>query len=225
MAPASIQEHGDCLADGENQGELNASASNNASALNSALAPNSASAPSNAPAPKKKSSWLSFFAMLALVVLISFGLRTFVFQPFEIPSGSMEETIVPGDMVFSEKVSYYFRVPEQGDIVTFEDPTTKGRTLIKRCIAVGGQTVDLRDGVVYVDDQPLSEEYTNGKPSYPLRSEVTYPYTVPSGYIWVMGDNRTSSQDSRYFGAVPVSSVSGRAFFTYWPLSSIGLLD
>lgn len=175
---------------------------------------------------KKKSSWLSFFAMLAMVVVISFGLRAFVFQPFEIPSGSMEETIMPGDMVFSEKISYYFRTPEQGDIVTFADPDQKGRTLIKRCIATGGQTVDLRNGVVYVDGQPLSEEYTNAKPSYPLNStRVSYPYTVPDGYIWVMGDNRTSSQDSRYFGAVSVKSVSGRAFLTYWPLNSIGLLE
>ena len=176
--------------------------------------------------PKRKDSWLSFAGMVILVVLISLGLRTFVFQPFEIPSGSMEETIMPGDMVFSEKVSYYFRTPEQGDIVTFKDPEQPGRTLIKRCIATGGQTVDLRDGVVYVDDQPLSESYTNGKPSYPLKSSnVTFPYTVPDGCIWVMGDNRTSSQDSRYFGAVPVSSVSGHAFFTYWPLGSIGLLE
>ena len=180
-----------------------------------------------APVPeKKKSSWAGFFGMLILVVLISFGLRTFVFQPFEIPSGSMEETIMPGDMVFSEKVSYYFRTPEQGEIVTFKDPDEAGRTLIKRCIAVGGQTVDLQNGVVYVDNEPLSEEYTNAKPSYPLNSaRVSYPYTVPEGYIWVMGDNRDHSQDSRYFGAVPVSSVSGRAFFTYWPLNSIGLLE
>lgn len=165
--------------------------------------------------------------MLALMIVLFFGLRLFIFQPYGIPSGSMEETIMPGDMVFSEKVSYYFRDIEPGDVVTFDDPEKNNRTLIKRCIAIGGQTVDLKNGVVYVDGEPLDEaSYTQGKASNPLNSsQVSYPYVVPEGYIWVMGDNRTSSQDSRYFGAVPASSVSGRAFFTYWPLSSIGLLE
>ena len=170
-------------------------------------------------------TFLRLAATVVLIIACSFALRAFVCQPFEIPSGSMEETIMPGDMVFAEKISYYFRTPAQGEIVTFTDPSDSTRTLIKRCIATEGQTVDLQDGVVYVDGQPLTEEYTNGKPSYPLNSEeVSYPYTVPNGYIWVMGDNRVNSSDSRFFGAVPVSSVSGRAFWTYWPLSSIGLL-
>ena len=93
---------------------------------------------------------------------------------------------------------------------------------------MGGQTVDLVDGVVYVDGEPLDESaYTGGKPSYPLDgpAQIQYPYTVPEGCIWCMGDNRTNSSDSRYFGAVPVSSVTGRAFFTYWPISSIGPLE
>lgn len=166
-----------------------------------------------------------FIWMLVLVVVLTFGLRTFLFQPYEIPSGSMEETIMPGDMVFSEKVSYYFREPAQGDIVTFQDTQMDNRVLIKRCIAVGGQTVDLKNGVVYVDGVPLSEPYTKGMPSNPLNSKITYPYVVPEGYIWVMGDNRLSSADSRVFGAVPVENVNGRAFFTYWPIDSIGLLE
>ena len=91
---------------------------------------------------------LSLGVMVAIVVLITFALRTFVFVPYEIPSGSMEATIMTGDMVFSEKVSYYFRAPGRGDIVTFDDPEVEGRTLIKRVIAVGGQSVDLRDGSV-----------------------------------------------------------------------------
>jgi signal peptidase I len=103
-----------------------------------------------------------------------------------------------------------------------------GRILIKRVIATGGQTVDLRDGRVYVDDVLQNEPYTHGEPSLALRSylfeEITYPYTVPPGGLWVMGDNRTNSQDSRYFGAIPESSVTGKALFIYWPLTDIGLL-
>lgn len=186
----------------------------------------------NEQTPKRNpgQSLLSFFGLLALVLLFAFLLRTFVFQPYEIPSGSMEETIMPGDMVFSEKISYHLRDIEAGDIVTFQEPNPanpeKPRVLIKRCIALEGQTVNLVEGVVYVDNQPLNEPYTGGKTTKSLNSTtVQYPYTVPDGHIWVMGDNRTSSLDSRYFGAVPVSSVNGRAFFTYWPIGSIGLLE
>ena len=114
-----------------------------------------------------------------------------------------------------------------GDIVTFQDPEIPGRVLIKRCIAVGGQTVDINDedGLVYVDGVALSEPYTRGLPSYTLASDVSYPYTVPEGYLWMMGDNRTNSQDSRFFGAIPVSSVTGRGALVYWPLNDFSLLD
>jgi len=186
-------------------------------------------------AEKETNGWarslLSILLMVVFVALATILLRTLVFVPYEIPSGSMEDTIMTGDMVFSEKVSYYFREPEQGDIVTFEDPMVAGRTLIKRVVATGGQTVDLVDGVVYVDGKALAEPYTQGKPSYPKPAtladddDIVYPFVVPDGYIWVMGDNRTSSQDSRYFGAVSVESVTGRAAMVYWPFNHIGILS
>ena len=174
-------------------------------------------------------SLISIVIMVVVVVVLAFLMRIFAFEPYEIPSGSMETTIMTGDMVFSEKVSYYMRQPAAGDIVTFNDPTTPSRTLIKRVIAVGGQTVNLVDGKVVVDGVTLEEDYTHGAVSYPLSSSaegvtVNYPYTVPEGYVWVMGDNRTNSQDSRYFGAIPVSSITGRANLIYWPLNHIGFL-
>lgn len=175
------------------------------------------------------STFASFLIMIATVLVAYFGLRTFVVGTYEIPSGSMLDTIQIGDRVFSEKVSYYFRDPEQGDIITFADPENPQRTLIKRVIAVGGQTVDLKDGYVYVDGKKLDEPYTEGKQSLPLNTaygvSITYPYTVPDGYLWVMGDNRTNSADSRYFGAVSKDSVTGHANFTFWPLNRIGILD
>ena len=185
-------------------------------------------------ATKGSSNWartlLSVIIMVAVVALITLGLRLFVFVPYEIPTGSMEDTIMPGDMVFSEKISYYVRAPERGDIVTFADPEVAGRTLIKRVIATEGQTVDLVDGKVYVSGVELDEPYTAGRESYPLNrtasgADISYPYTVPAGHVWVMGDNRTASQDSRYFGAIPVSSISGRAAMVYWPLADVGLLS
>lgn len=172
------------------------------------------------------STFVKLLVMVAFIFGLSWLLRTYVFQTYEIPSGSMEETIMTGDMVFAEKVSYYFRDPEPGDIVTFQDPQIPGRVLIKRCIAVGGQTVDVNDedGLVYVDGEPLSEPYTDGEPSYTLSGGVSFPYTVPEGSLWVMGDNRTNSQDSRYFGAIPVSSVTGRGALVYWPVADFGML-
>lgn len=176
------------------------------------------------------STLLKFVGLIALVIVLSTALRAFVFQAYEIPSGSMEETIMTGDMVFSEKVSYYFRDAEQGDIITFNDPLSPGRVLIKRVIAVGGQVVDINneDGLVYVDGVALDEPYTGGLPSYRLDNSianVTYPYTVPEGQLWVMGDNRTNSQDSRYFGSIDGDSVTGRGALIYWPLDHFGLLE
>lgn len=177
---------------------------------------------------KRSHGFLRLVLMVVVVLACVWGLRTFVIAPYEIPSGSMETTIMTGDRIFSEKITYYTRDIQAGDIVTFDDPINPGRTLIKRVIATEGQTVDLRDGVVYVDDVPLAESYTHGLPSYPLSVtavDVSFPYTVPQGDVWVMGDNRTNSADSRSFGAVPVANVTGKACAIYWPLNRIGGLS
>ncbi len=174
-------------------------------------------------------SVISILAMILAVVVLSWALRSFVVHPYEIPSGSMEDTIQIGDMVFSEKLSYYFSEPQQGDIVTFLDPEVDGRTLIKRVIATEGQTIDLRDGEVYIDGVRLDESYVDGQPTTPLTpsvgKEITYPYTLGEGELWVMGDNRLNSQDSRYFGPIDTDAVTGRAFMVYWPFSDFGLLS
>ncbi len=179
---------------------------------------------------KKKGSVLGSFTEFVIVVAVAIALAwfitNFVVKPYEIPSESMEDTIMTGDRVLSERISYLGTSPAQGDIVTFTDVEDSSRVLIKRVIAVAGQQVDLKDGSVYVDGSKLDESYTDDKQSLPLASghDISYPYTVPEGYIWVMGDNRTNSSDSRYFGAVPVSNVTGHAFFRYWPLERIGPL-
>jgi signal peptidase I len=94
---------------------------------------------------------------------------------------------------------------------------------------VGGQTVDLVDGKVVVDGKVLDEPYTRGKPSFPLDQmagvHFGYPYTVPEGSVWVMGDNRTSSLDSRHFGVVPQEDLIGKALFRFLPLDRFGALD
>lgn len=175
--------------------------------------------------PSRGHALLSWVITIAIAVAVALVFRMFVAEVYVVPSGSMLETIQEGDRLVGEKVSYHFRSPEQGEVITFRDPEDKSTTLIKRVIAVGGQTVDLRDGVVYVDGQALDEPYTLGKRSDPINradspfGTMSYPFTVPQGYVWVMGDNRTNSLDSRYFGAVPVSDVTSRAVFIFWPFS------
>ena len=171
-------------------------------------------------------SFLRWLAELVLMIGLAFILaavvRTFVVQPFMIPTTSMVPTIEIGERVLANKFIYRFEEPQAGDVVVFDDPTGTVQTLIKRVIAIGGQTVDLVDGKVVVDGVPLDEPYTYGKPSEP--GPVALPYTVPEGSVWVMGDNRTNSADSRWFEAVPLDRVRGKAFVRYWPLSRIDTL-
>ena len=170
---------------------------------------------------------ISLLIMVVLVFGISFALRVFVVQGYQIPTGSMEDTVMIGDTVFSEQVSYHFGSINQGDIITFQDPEVAGRVLLKRVIAVEGQTLDLRNGRVYVNGIPLEEPYVDNKASKAFSNTavaIEYPYTIPKGTIWVMGDNRTNSLDSRYFGPIPLSSVNGRAFVIYWPLEHFTFL-
>jgi signal peptidase I len=161
--------------------------------------------------------------MIALAFLLAQGIKTFVVQPFVIPTGSMEPTIMTGDRVLAEKITVRFRDPLQGEIVVFDDPTGRHPQLIKRVIAVGGQTVDIQDGTVVVDGVPLEEPYVHGKVTDP--GTVPLPVTLASDEVWLMGDNRPNSGDSRFMGPIPESMVQGRAFAIYWPTGRIGSLS
>lgn len=176
---------------------------------------------------------LEWIAILFIAFAASLLIRQFVAAPFVVPTGSMEPTIMVGDNLFAQKVTLELgQGVKAGDIVVFDnpapDPATGHDVLVKRVIAVGGQTVDLQNGRVYVDGRELDEPYAAGE-SLPLDTQasgvsVSFPYTVPEGSIWVMGDNRENSADSRYFGAVPESNLIAVGFFRYWPLDRIGPL-
>lgn len=180
------------------------------------------------PEPSILGKACAILASIAIAFIITSFSNEYLIQAYAVPSGSMEPTIETGERVFAEQISYYFRNIEPGDIIVFEDPENSSRYLLKRCIAVGGQTIDLQDGKTYIDGIALSEPYTQGKPTEPLSQttpEITYPYTVPEEYIWVMGDNRTNSKDSRYFGPISTSAVQERVFFVSWPLNNIGPVE
>jgi len=182
-------------------------------------------------ATKPPTNFARSVLVYAVCVLIAVALaaivRYFLVEPYRIPTGSMLPTIQLNDMVLANKLVYKIGVkPKYKEIVVFKDPTGEYPQLIKRVIATGGQTVNLSGGSVYVDGKKLDEPYTHGKLSAPLPGApwITFPYKVPQGDIWVMGDNRTDSADSRAFGAIPDSTVYGRAWWTYWPLSHFGAL-
>jgi signal peptidase I len=160
--------------------------------------------------------------LVGLAFVLALGIKTFVVQPFLIPSGSMEPTLQIGDRVLVNKFIYRFTQPKQGDVVVFISPDDKATDFIKRVIAVGGQTVDISDGLVSVDGKRLSEPYVNRQvvDHYNLDKAVK----IPQGQVWLMGDNRTNSRDSRFFGPRPANELLGEAFVIYWPLGRIGTL-
>jgi signal peptidase I len=179
-------------------------------------------------APAEETSFARWLLETAILVLLAFalaqGIKAFIVQPFVIPTGSMRPTIMEEDRVLAEKITYRFsHGPEVGDIVVFDDPLGEHPQLIKRVIAVAGQTVDVVDDRIYVDGEALDEPYTHDKPS--VAGTVELPVTVPAGSVWLMGDNRPNSGDSRFFGPRPVETVRGRAFWTYWPPSRFGTLQ
>ncbi|HUR48662.1 MAG TPA: signal peptidase I [Acidimicrobiales bacterium] len=158
---------------------------------------------------------------LAAALLI----KTFLFQAFFIPSASMQPTLQIGDRVLVNKLSYKFGDIDRGDLVVFKRPDLPAdsaavvRDLIKRVIALPGETVEARDGAIYINGKKLNEPYLpSGTISENLPSQV-----VPAGRIWVMGDNRTNSRDSRVLGPIDIDTIHGRAFVRIWPLGEFKL--
>ena len=172
------------------------------------------------PAAAGTIAWVVEFVVLVLAAfLLATGIKTWVVQPFYIPSGSMEPTLAVGDRVLVNKFIYAFTSPKSGDVVVFVSPEGPQTDLIKRVVAVGGQTVEVRQGYVYVDGKKIEEAYI----AQERRDDFTSPgpTKVPAGYVWVMGDNRGNSADSRVIGPQPVAGILGRAFSIYWPLNRI----
>lgn len=168
-------------------------------------------------------SMMEWVVVLVGAVAVALVLRAFLFQAFWIPSESMENTLELQDRVLVNKVSYRLHDVNRGDVIVFrraDDDPAEIRDLIKRVIGVEGETVEGRDNAIFVDGQRLIE-------SYLAADEVILdfgPITVEPDRLFVMGDNRNQSLDSRYFGTIPTDRVVGRAFVLFWPLNRISAL-
>ena len=177
----------------------------------------------------RSSRWIiEWLVVLSAALLLALGVRTYVAQMFFIPSGSMLPTLQVGDRIVVDKLSYDFHGVQRGDIVVFRRPPLEHADysdLVKRVIGLPGDTISSVDGRVYIDGRPLHEPWlpeptpvTSPSP-LPYAFSLNHPYTVPPGYYYVMGDNRTDSEDSRYFGPISGSLIVGKMAFVVWPLS------
>lgn len=176
--------------------------------------------------------WRQASGRLLIAAMVLFGLRTFVCEASVVPTGSMEGTILVGDHLFLDKLLYGPEIPllnwrlpmlktiHRDDIIVFRYPRNPAEAFLKRVVAVGGDRLAIRDGVVYINSQPVDEPYAVHhdrlpRGIYPARDEMD-EVLVPQNSLFVMGDNRDNSSDSREWGFVPVSNVIGEPIFVYW---------
>ncbi|MEO1400200.1 MAG: signal peptidase I [Cyanobacteria bacterium J06635_1] len=175
---------------------------------------------------KQQNPWVEAIQTIGLSVVLALGIRQFVAEARYIPSGSMEPTLQINDRLVVEKISYHFNPPGRGDIVVFWPPEElfpEGKhrdAFIKRVIGLPGDVVEVADGIVFVNDEPLDEGYIKAPPDYQWG-----PEEVPNEAYLVLGDNRNSSYDSHAWGFVPKGNIIGRAVVRFWPPSRLGGLD
>lgn len=188
--------------------------------------PTLAEVPETAQEEKKHYSLLNFIIelpiLIAIAFLIAFLVKTFVVQPFYIPSGSMEPTLVPKDRVLVNKFIGRFEPYERGEVLVFISPIDGQKDFIKRVIGLPGETVEVKEGKVRINGKVINEPYL---PDGLLSGGDYGPYKVERGHYFMMGDNRNNSQDSRVFGAVEEDDILGKAFVIYWPIEHIHLLS
>lgn len=174
---------------------------------------------------REAKEWLHSIVVALILTLI---IRTYVVQAFKIPSGSMRPTLLEGDKLFVNKYLYRFEKPKRGDIIVFRFPTDPKKDFIKRLVGFEGETVEIRDGKLYVNDEALEDPATFGKFYYYNHDPFggpNEPVRVPPDMLYVLGDNSANSTDSRFWGFVPEKNVLGKAIFRWWPPRRVGVLE
>ena len=178
-------------------------------------------------------NFVEWVLVIVGAILLALVVKVFLLQAFYIPSLSMYPTLREGDRVLVNKLSYRLHDVNRGDVIVFERPASETSSnipdLIKRVVGLPGESISFIDGAVYVDGKRLDESYLSdgtvtSSANAPNKCTTEAPCVVPSGQVWVMGDNRSDSKDSRYFGSIDESTIVGRAFVTVWPIGRFGLL-
>jgi len=180
-----------------------------------------------------KSKIREYLEAIVIAIVIAFIIRAFVVQAFKIPSGSMKPTLAIGDHILVNKFIYgikipYFRTtlvpitdPKRGDVAVFIYPEDRSKDFIKRVIGIGGDTIEIRNKKIYLNGLPYTDNHGVYTDDFIIPGSIQPrdnfgPVTVPKGYLFVMGDNRDQSYDSRFWGFVPLRDVLGKAFIIYW---------
>jgi len=179
---------------------------------------------------------VEWVAVVGGALVLALLIRTFVFQTFWIPSGSMSPTLVENDRVLVNKLSYRWGDPSRGDVIVFERPPGESgeiKDLIKRVIGLPGEHVSIHDDAVWIDGRRLNEPYTHDQPTLAnvecsggrtAGIDTEAGFQVPNGHVFVLGDNRTGSHDGRCFGPIDEDLIVGRAIAIIWPPSKMGRL-
>jgi signal peptidase I len=182
---------------------------------------------------KKKGMVREYIEAFAVAIILALIIRTFVVQAFKIPSGSMEDTLLVGDhilvnkFIYGERIPYTdikyfdFKRPQRGDVIVFIYPEDESKDFIKRVVGIEGDTIEVKEKKLYVNDELQNEPHVVHKDNAVIPAHVTKrdyygPQQVPKDMLFVMGDNRDRSADSRFWGFVPLSKVKGKAFLIYW---------
>jgi len=184
-------------------------------------------------------SLFEYILIAVVAVAIALLVQAFLVKPYRIPSPSMVDTLRPGDRVLVNRVVYHLDEVKHGDIVVFRYPLDTSVVFIKRVVGLPGDELVARDGRLWRNGEELVEPYvhtTNGRtdPTEPAGAvegttmsdpwSLAEPYTVPPGTYFMMGDNRTDSDDSRVWGPVPEANLIGEGFFIYWPFDRFGAI-
>jgi len=166
--------------------------------------------------------WLE---IIILAILFTLLLRAYAIQAYKIPTITMENTLLQGDYTIGEKITYKLRSPQRGEILVFKYPLNRDKIFIKRCIAVPGDTVVVRDKLLYINGNAVPD-YPGVKYTDPELLSAIYsnrdncgPIIVPYGYIFVMGDNRDKSSDSRFWGSLPLKNIEAKPIFLYFSIA------
>lgn len=188
---------------------------------------------------KVKSEIREWIESIIIALILALIIRTFFVQAFKIPSGSMIPTFEIGDRIFVNKLVYGARIPftdirlpalkapQRGDVIIFVSPETPTKDFVKRLIALEGETVEIKDGNIYINGKalngyiPIQSNYYYNQGSYGKGGE---PTTVPKGSYYALGDNSANSRDSRYWGFIPKKNLIGKAVFVYWPLQRMRII-
>lgn len=187
---------------------------------------------------RKKTVIREWIESIVVAFILAMFIRTFLVQAFKIPTGSMRPTLFEGDLILVNKLIYGAKVPltrlrlpalrqpRRTDVIVFIYPQDAKKDFIKRLVASEGETVEIRNGTIYVNDQPLtdpsfSQRYYYNRGDFGAENQKI---TVPENSFFVMGDNSASSQDSRYWGFVPKDNVLGKAILIYWPPQRIRIV-